>query len=127
MPERDENSESKPNLLAMDASAGMSEPSAIERMVDALIHDVIGPEDLFELRWSHCRQFRRFGGMDDIEKAIEYGTRALEFIPNNHPDRLPRLVDLGIFYNDRFKRLGKSDDLEKTIELQTHALVLTAN
>ncbi|KAG8738054.1 hypothetical protein FRC11_001644, partial [Ceratobasidium sp. 423] len=91
VPERDENSESKSNLLAVDASAGMSEPSAIERMVDAPINDVIGPEDLFELGWSHCRQFRRFGGMDDIERVIKYGTRALEFIPNNHPDRLPQL------------------------------------
>ncbi|CAE6430574.1 unnamed protein product, partial [Rhizoctonia solani] len=79
-------------------------------------------EELYKLGWSRCEQFRRFGELDDIEKAIEYGTLALGSTPEDHPDWPRRLEDLGIFYNERFERLGELEDLEKAIEYQSRAL-----
>ncbi|CAE6429928.1 unnamed protein product [Rhizoctonia solani] len=82
-------------------------------------------EELHEIAWSYLVQFRHFGELDNIEKAIEYGTRALDLTPDNHPNRPRQLQVLGIFYDERFKRAGELEDLEKAIELGSHGLALT--
>ncbi|KAJ1299362.1 hypothetical protein OPQ81_003773 [Rhizoctonia solani] len=58
----------------------------------------------------------------DLEKAIEYLSRALDSTPDGHPDLPRRLYSLGVSYNDRFQRLGDLKDIEKAIEYSSRAL-----
>ncbi|CAE6500776.1 unnamed protein product [Rhizoctonia solani] len=108
-PMSDDNTSSEPKAMGSISGGGAE----------------LSHEELFKLGWSHCRRFRRFGELDDIEKAIEYGTRARDLTPEDHPDWPLRLEDLGILYNERFKRLGESENLQTAIELQCRALELT--
>ncbi|CAE6414095.1 unnamed protein product [Rhizoctonia solani] len=85
----------------------------------------LGPKELYDLGLSHCKRFRRYGELNDIEKAVEYGSRAVNLTPDGHPDQGRRLGDLGVFCADRFGRLGEVGDLEKAIQHQSHALALT--
>ncbi|KAJ1302994.1 hypothetical protein OPQ81_011197 [Rhizoctonia solani] len=58
----------------------------------------------------------------DLEKAIEYSSRALDSTPDGHPDLPGRLHSLGVSYNDRFQHQGDLKDLEKAIEYSSRAL-----
>ncbi|EUC59236.1 CHAT domain protein, partial [Rhizoctonia solani AG-3 Rhs1AP] len=80
---------------------------------------------LDELAKSHHAQFRLHEEMNEIENAIEYGTRALDLTPDGHQNLPARLSRLGSFYYDRFQRLGELEDIEKSIEYETRALDLT--
>ncbi|KAG8749350.1 hypothetical protein FRC11_011418, partial [Ceratobasidium sp. 423] len=82
-------------------------------------------EKPLQLAWTHCHRFWRFGLQYNIKKAIEYGTRALELTPDEHPGRPSVLGGLGTFYHEKFKRMGNLEDLEKAIELQSQGLAST--
>ncbi|CAE6470215.1 unnamed protein product, partial [Rhizoctonia solani] len=62
---------------------------------------------------------------DDLDKSINYYSRALDITPDGHPDLQDRHTALGVSYTDRYRRLGEADDLEKAIEHFSRALVLT--
>ncbi|EUC55398.1 aromatic di-alanine and TPR containing protein, partial [Rhizoctonia solani AG-3 Rhs1AP] len=72
-------------------------------------------------------RFQPLGDLGDLEKAIEYESRALALTPDGHP-RLPgRFANLGSSHSYRFKHLGDLTDLEKAIEYHSRALVLTSD
>ncbi|CCO35903.1 hypothetical protein BN14_10024 [Rhizoctonia solani AG-1 IB] len=85
----------------------------------------VDQERLHNLADSCRSRFRRFGELDDIEKAIEYASRALGLAPAAHPDLPIRLASIGASHEDRFKRLGILEDIEKAIDFCNRALVLT--
>ncbi|CAE6388547.1 unnamed protein product [Rhizoctonia solani] len=65
------------------------------------------------------------GDMVDLEKSIEYNSRALALTPDGHPDLPGRHAALGVSYGDRYRRTGDMVDLEKAIEHFSRALALT--
>ncbi|CCO34723.1 hypothetical protein BN14_08830 [Rhizoctonia solani AG-1 IB] len=82
-------------------------------------------EGLFERGEFHHDQFLHLGNLDDIEKAIEYGNRALDMTPKEHPRMATQLTCLGAYYHDRFRQLENLDDMEKSIDFHVRALGLT--
>ncbi|KAG8705465.1 hypothetical protein FRC11_009017, partial [Ceratobasidium sp. 423] len=107
VPEHDGKSEGEPREPVSDGDAELD------------------PKELDKLGWFHMDRFWRFGELNDLEKAVEYGSRALELTPDGHSDRPPRLGDLGAFYGERFKRLGELEDIKKAIEHSSRAIALT--
>ncbi|KDN33087.1 hypothetical protein RSAG8_13824, partial [Rhizoctonia solani AG-8 WAC10335] len=83
------------------------------------------PEDLSKLGWSHLEEFRRLGRLNDLEKSIEYRSRALALTPDGHPNISDRHASLGVSYGNRFQRLGELADLEKAMECDSRALAST--
>ncbi|KAG8724014.1 hypothetical protein FRC11_002228, partial [Ceratobasidium sp. 423] len=65
------------------------------------------------------------GELKDLEKALEYFSRALELTPDGHPALSHRHYSLGVSYTDRFQHLGELKDLEKALEHNSRALELT--
>ncbi|CAE6477963.1 unnamed protein product, partial [Rhizoctonia solani] len=90
---------------------------------------VMGRSDLSSglssLGASHRDRFGRLGELNDLEKSMEYYSRALASTPNGHPDLSTRHADLGVAYRNRFRRLGEMNDLQKSIEQFSRALELT--
>ncbi|CAE6437786.1 unnamed protein product, partial [Rhizoctonia solani] len=82
-------------------------------------------EDPYEQGEFLRNRFLRFGKLEDIEKAIEYGNRALSLTPDGHPHMPIQFICLGAYYNDHFLRVGHLDDIEKAIDCNTRALGLT--
>ncbi|GAB1528406.1 hypothetical protein RhiTH_011600 [Rhizoctonia solani] len=87
--------------------------------------EALDHEGLFEQGELHHEQFLHLGNLDDIEKAIEYGNRALDLTPNEHPRVPTQLTCLGAYYNDRFRQLDNPEDMEKSIDCHKRALGLT--
>ncbi|KAF8746342.1 TPR-like protein, partial [Rhizoctonia solani] len=73
----------------------------------------------------HFSQYRHSKKLEDIHKTIEYGTRALDLTPQDHPDLPRRHAALGMSYAHRYQRLGDTNDLEKALECKHRALALT--
>ncbi|KAG8757257.1 hypothetical protein FRC11_004682, partial [Ceratobasidium sp. 423] len=76
---------------------------------------------------SYGDRFHHRGNIDDVEKALEHLSRALELTPNGHPDLSHRYANLGVSYGDRFHHRGNIDDVEKALEHHSRALELTPN
>ncbi|KAF8712301.1 TPR-like protein, partial [Rhizoctonia solani] len=81
--------------------------------------------DLHEKAEYHLDQFRDLGNPDDIEKAIEYGARALDLTPNEHPSIPLQISYMGVYYNERYRRLGNLQDMDASTECNICALRLT--
>ncbi|KAF8745879.1 TPR-like protein, partial [Rhizoctonia solani] len=84
--------------------------------------DGLDYKDLYKEGEFYHNEFRRSKNLDDLEKAIDYGNRALELIPSEHLDLLTLLSCLGAYHDDRYRRLGKLDDMEKSMEYDVRAL-----
>ncbi|KAJ1301079.1 hypothetical protein OPQ81_003497 [Rhizoctonia solani] len=83
------------------------------------------PRRLAGLGALYHNRFEQSDELEDLEKAIEYGTRALNMTLDGHED-LPRQISgIGESYTDRFWRLGQLDDLKKAIKYGSRALELT--
>ncbi|KAG8707718.1 hypothetical protein FRC11_007212 [Ceratobasidium sp. 423] len=82
------------------------------------------PKRLNNLGALHDDRFQRLGELDDNEKAIECGIRALSLTPGGHEDLPKCLSSLGVSYGNRFKRLNELEDIEKAIELMSRARTL---
>ncbi|KAJ1300325.1 hypothetical protein OPQ81_005146 [Rhizoctonia solani] len=82
-------------------------------------------EDMYERGRSYFDQFRHHGELNDIKKAIEYVTFALESTPDDHPDLPNRYASLGVSFIHRFQRLGQLEDLEKAITYYSRGVDLT--
>ncbi|CAE6386328.1 unnamed protein product [Rhizoctonia solani] len=71
---------------------------------------------------SHLSQFENSGQLDDINKSIEYTSRALALSRGWDHEVAGILTILGVAYGTRFRYLGKLDDLEKSIEYTSGAV-----
>ncbi|CAE6488587.1 unnamed protein product [Rhizoctonia solani] len=108
------SSEQKENTLRRADSGTHSQIS-----VGDLVH-----ENLFQLGVSHFDQFQDLGRPDNIEKAIECFSRALELTPDGHPRLSDLHANLGASYGSRYRRFGEISDLHKTIESASRALAI---
>ncbi|CUA67350.1 hypothetical protein RSOLAG22IIIB_07379 [Rhizoctonia solani] len=63
--------------------------------------------------------------LHDLEKAIQYASRALVVIPDGHPELSSSLANLGACHIYRFQRLGEPDDIERGLKYASRALELT--
>ncbi|CAE6414034.1 unnamed protein product [Rhizoctonia solani] len=70
-------------------------------------------------------RFERLSELDDILKAIDYGSQAIAMTPVEDPTLPDKLGSLGASYSSRFSGLGDLCDLEKSIEYTSHAVTLT--
>ncbi|ELU37103.1 Sel1 domain-containing protein [Rhizoctonia solani AG-1 IA] len=80
--------------------------TAIIRLPYSLMKSRVGHVNLHEQAEYHLGQFRCFGNIDDIEKAIEYRACALDLTPSGHPSTLLRISCLRVYYDERYRRLG---------------------
>ncbi|KEP45080.1 aromatic di-alanine and TPR containing protein [Rhizoctonia solani 123E] len=80
---------------------------------------------LANLGTSYSYRFQRLSELIDLDKAIEYRSRALALTPEGHSRLSVWLANLGTSYSHRFQHLGGLDDLEKAIRYRTRALALT--
>ncbi|KDN40279.1 hypothetical protein RSAG8_08189, partial [Rhizoctonia solani AG-8 WAC10335] len=62
--------------------------------------------------------------LDEINKEIESGSRALSQCPDDDPQLPPLLAYLGQAHQTRYNLLGEPDDIQKTIEYTTMVLTL---
>ncbi|CAE6526603.1 unnamed protein product, partial [Rhizoctonia solani] len=83
------------------------------------------PRRLSNLAASYANRYQRLGQLEDLDKSLEFDSRALALTPDDHPDMPSRLADLAVSYTDRYRRLGALDDLEKSLAHRTRALELT--
>ncbi|QRW18547.1 CHAT domain protein [Rhizoctonia solani] len=82
---------------------------------------------LGELGSSHSYRFGSTGDLEDLEKAIEYGTRAIDLIPDGHPNLAYLLTCLGASHKSLYERLGELGDLRKSIEYKSRAIKATSD
>ncbi|CAE7230855.1 unnamed protein product [Rhizoctonia solani] len=85
----------------------------------------MGPNGLDRLGCSYLNIFRHHGNLSDLDKSIEYYSRAVALTPDGHPGISDRLACLGVAHADRFRCLGHLGDLEKWIECDSRAVALT--
>ncbi|VDC07766.1 unnamed protein product [Peniophora sp. CBMAI 1063] len=89
--------------------------SAINLYQEAV--DTASEPNAATLSWlGHClnARFEARGKLEDLDLSIEAGRRALELVPDEHPDRAQALCNLSFSLKHRFRRLGIVDDLEMT-------------
>ena len=73
----------------------------------AIIMDSIGNSKL--------RRFTQLGDMSDLEEAISYIAKAVQFTDDGHSDKPKYLVTLAVSQEAQFKHLGNLIDLENAI------------
>ncbi|GAB1519472.1 hypothetical protein RhiTH_002540 [Rhizoctonia solani] len=79
---------------------------------------------LERLSKSHKAQFKTFGQLEQIEKALTYAIYALFLTPEDHLDLLSRLENLGDIHTTRFEQLGNDDDIDQSIRCYSRARLL---
>ena len=60
--------------------------------------------------------------MADLEEAIQVGREAVDATPQDHPDRVGRLNNLGVRLSNRYSRIEVMADLEEAILCYQSAL-----
>ncbi|CAE6461560.1 unnamed protein product [Rhizoctonia solani] len=70
-------------------------------------------------------RFERLRELDDLEKAMEFQSRAVALCPKGHPDLADQLNNLATSHDYRFQHLGELDDLKKSIDYKSRAVFLT--
>jgi len=70
-------------------------------------------------------RFERTGSMDDLNRAVDAATMAVDATPQDHPDRAGRLNNLGNLLGTRFERTGSMDDLNRAVDAATMAVDAT--
>ncbi|CAE6470975.1 hypothetical protein ACGC1H_003440 [Rhizoctonia solani] len=83
------------------------------------------PRDLDKMGLALLEPFPLTERLEDLEKAIEYFSRAVALTPDGDPDLSEWLNDLGLAYITRFQRLGELEDLEKSMEHISRSVALT--
>ncbi|MFK0249162.1 CHAT domain-containing protein [Amycolatopsis azurea] len=95
-------------IMLLSAATDAGDPQAGSRI--ALL--IVG------LQW----RYRRTRRMDDLERTIETGERAIRVLPTGHPERAGILSNLGVAYRSRHGRTDATADLTRSIELTTAAV-----
>lgn len=70
-----------------------------------------------------CR-FEHLGELEDINRAVEYQTLAVQLAPEGHAEMPHWLGALGRSYCSRFARVRKLEDIDRAIECHNKALEL---
>ncbi|RXW23183.1 hypothetical protein EST38_g2665 [Candolleomyces aberdarensis] len=73
------------------------------------------------------RRFERGSALEDIQEAILYQQKVVQFTPHGHPDLPARLNNLGKFLHARFSRMDDASDLATAISCQLKAVELLPN
>jgi tetratricopeptide (TPR) repeat protein len=63
--------------------------------------------------------------MEDIDRAINVASKAVENTPLNHPDRASQLCNLATWLSRRFERTGEMEDIERAIDVASKAVEIT--
>jgi len=71
------------------------------------------------------RRFQRTGSMEDLNRAVELASMAVEPTPQDHRDRAGRVNNLGNMLGMRFQRTGSIEDLNRAIEVAVMAMEAT--
>ncbi|PMD63284.1 uncharacterized protein K444DRAFT_661309 [Hyaloscypha bicolor E] len=61
--------------------------------------------------------YSRVGDMGDLDEAIRFAWQAVDLTPNNHPDRVKYLDNLGSRLGDRYIRTEAISELEESIQI----------
>ncbi|KAG8704017.1 hypothetical protein FRC08_002492 [Ceratobasidium sp. 394] len=77
---------------------------------------------LWGLRW---KRFNISGGLEDLNKLIEYDHRVLALTSEGPRGKSERLANLGVLYERRFTLLGEEPDIDKSLDCKVQALALT--
>lgn len=75
--------------------------------------------DLSTIRFG---KYERFGVLDDLDKGIDAGTKALDGTAADDPQRIDRWDHMSAMFNARYCCLDAVDDLAKGINASQHAL-----
>ena len=67
------------------------------------------------------RRFERTGLMDNLNRAVDVASMALDATPQDHPDRAVILSKLGSYLHSRFERTGSTDDFDKSLRFSQMA------
>ncbi|KAK4068325.1 hypothetical protein Purlil1_13828 [Purpureocillium lilacinum] len=70
-------------------------------------------------------RFERTGSMDDLNRAVDIASQAVEATPQDDADRARQLEDLGIMLAKRFDRTESIDYLNLAIKITGHAVEAT--
>ncbi|KAK0611676.1 CHAT domain-containing protein [Immersiella caudata] len=69
--------------------------------------------------------FEHTGSIDDLNRAVDFTTMAVDATPQNDPDRAGYLINLGSWLGTRFDRTGSIDDLNRAVDIATMAVDTT--
>ncbi|CAE6486870.1 unnamed protein product [Rhizoctonia solani] len=86
--------------------------------------DLVGTLGL--LAATHGQRFNLSRRPEDVDKSIEYGTRAVSLIPEDSTDLSEILDNLGLAHQQRFKLLDCLNDIQMAIEYRTRVVLLTS-
>ncbi|KAH6962517.1 CHAT domain-containing protein [Ilyonectria sp. MPI-CAGE-AT-0026] len=64
-------------------------------------------------------RFQRQGSINDLNRAIEVATRAVDALPQDHSDVVTNCINLGSFFDMRFDQTGSMDDLNHAVDFAT--------
>ncbi|KAH8898073.1 TPR-like protein [Thozetella sp. PMI_491] len=67
-------------------------------------------------------RFEQTGSVDELNRAVEVTSMALDATPQNHPDRASILSNLGTLLSKRFEWTGLIDDINQAIEVANMAV-----
>ncbi len=70
-------------------------------------------------------QFEQTGSIDDLNRAVDVASQAVDATPQDHPNRARWLNNLGIRLGNRFERTGSIDDLNRAIDIASQAVDAT--
>ena len=85
--------------------------------------DLAGILDSFGAMLS--RRFERTGSIDDLNRAVDVTSMAVDATPQDHPDRAVILSNLGSHLSRRFERTGSIDDLNRAVDVASMAVDAT--
>ena len=60
-------------------------------------------------------RFQRIGSMDDLNRAADVASQAVDITPRDHPDRVIYLNNLGNWLGTRFDRIGSIEDMDQQL------------
>ena len=70
-------------------------------------------------------RFEQDGIVDDLDRAITMREQAIASTPDDHPDRVWWLNNMGVTLQSRFERTESMDDLERAISMKEQAVAST--
>src|SRR5947207_15963694 len=101
-----------------------------EELLESTLLDV--PESLIPdlcaiMALELIRRYDRTGRIDENDRAIRMGEKAVELSPEDDPYRAIHLSNLGVALLNRFERTGSMDDLDRAIVTNEQAIELTSD
>ncbi|KAK0717749.1 hypothetical protein B0T26DRAFT_303312 [Lasiosphaeria miniovina] len=85
----------------------------------------IEPDMLSNLGAMLGLQFIRIGSIDDLNRAVDVTSTAVDATSQDHPNRVTIFNNLGIWLDTRFRRTGSIDDLNRAVDITSIAVDAT--